>query len=397
MRSKGFIAVLVALAMVLSFGVAVKNAQADAIMFPWIVKSNTVSTLVSVVNTAGDQIFVSGAVIDYRLHYQYWYKVTNANGQTEACEPVSFKRPTSKDDIVCFDAACNINDGKALFNDPSPYGDVAFCLSADAPRRAYLLVDNNTPAMADAGVNVDGTLYGEAMVLELSGGASWGYIAYNATGGQSSLQTDPVMFFDTLDSQGEVIASNPDQSISTGELTQTTLLPPDIIQTRLFATPVNFPNGNNPTGTQRNGSANARVQLVYQEDPTNWQGGIFDNDENPIDFVKRKNIVCTSADNLESYFTTSAWDAFVATGGQGWAYVRTMNGTIDISPFDLVADNPTNSVIIGKLEYTTTGVTIDGTTVAGSLNNFVWLRDNESLLGPVGINGIHNEVSTTGP
>ncbi len=395
MRSKVFIAVLVALAMLLSFGVAVKNAQADAILFPWIVKSNTVSTLVSVVNTAGDRIFVSGLVMDYRLHYQYWYKETNANGQTEKCEPVSFKRPTSKDDIVSFDASCNINDGKALFNDPSPYGDVSFCLSAGPPRRAFLLVDNNTPAMVDAAVNVDGTLYGEAIVLELAGGAGWGYIAYNADGGETSTQTSPVDFSDGLDVQGEVIAgSDTATPLAPTELTQTVLLPPDVILTRLFVTPVDVDvDGDGvDVANQRIGNANARVQLVYMDEVGALNGGIYDNDENPIDFVKRKNIVCTSADNLESFFTESGWDAFLATGGQGWSYVVTIDGTIDVNPFDLVADNPTNNVIIGKLEFTTSGVTIDGTTIPGTLNNFVWLRDNASILGEIGINAIHNQI-----
>lgn len=91
--------------------------------------------------------------------------------------------------LVTFDAACNINGGQALFNDPSPYGGASFCLNEASPRRAFLLVDNNTPQFVTDGVNLDGTLYGEAIVMELQSGAAWGYIAYNAWGtGQTASQ-----------------------------------------------------------------------------------------------------------------------------------------------------------------------------------------------------------------
>ena len=109
MRSKVLIAVLVALCMLFSFG-TVKNAQADQILFPWIVKSTAVSTIISVVNTAGSNLGWNYQGVDQILHYQYWYKNSTANGQTEACTNQSFKRPTSKDDLVIFDAAANINE-----------------------------------------------------------------------------------------------------------------------------------------------------------------------------------------------------------------------------------------------------------------------------------------------
>ncbi|MGO9614743.1 MAG: hypothetical protein ACLPX5_17150, partial [Dissulfurispiraceae bacterium] len=97
-----FIAALVALTVLLSFGAAVKDAKADAILFPWIVKSPTISTLVSVVNTA-EQVGGNQALNNAVLHYQYWGK-DGSTGQTDSCSEFDFNRPTSKDDIVMFDA-----------------------------------------------------------------------------------------------------------------------------------------------------------------------------------------------------------------------------------------------------------------------------------------------------
>ena len=383
MRPKVFISVLVSLALLLTFGVAVKDAKADAIMFPWIVKSDTVSTLVSIVNTCGQLGTYGGGLLNLITHYEYWYKETNANGQTEICIPHSDKIPTSKDDIITFDASCNINGGQALFNDPSPYGGASFCLNEPSPRRAFLLVDNNTPQFSSDGVNLDGTLFGEAIVMELQSGAAWGYIAYNAAGGQTDSQSDPVYFFDGLDLLGEVNLGAPVPGAIPVEYTQTVLLPPNVISTRLFVTPIQSPVIGIPAGgNQRVGNANVRIQLRTMEPATGaLVDGIYDSDENPMDGTPNKDIVCTSADDLSALINPGNYNTWVATGENGWAYIVLEPGTVDVNPVDFIVDNPTNEAIIGKLEYTAAGLTFpsDGTTVPGAVNNFVWLRNNASL------------------
>ena len=374
---KGYVLIaILAVVLIFPFALNVEKADADSILFPWITKSNSVSTVLSVVNTAqGD----GSAEV---LHYQYWYKKTNSNGQSEKCDNISFKRSTSKDDIVTFDVAGNMNSGKALFNDPGAgtwmggptYGNSPFDLNVASPRRAFLLVDNNTDAFVNDGTNEDGTLYGEAMLIELAGGAAWGYIAYNAVGGETLSQNADVLFNDVKDVLGEVIGVT--------ETTQTVLLPPDTITTRFFMTPVN-------TTSQRDGDTDSDIQLCIDPDNAGGcdEGGIFDNDENKIDFEKVKDIRCTSADDLEDLMTEASFNTFQATGGQGWTYIIT-----DVSP---VTPDDADGMVLGKLEYTTTGVTLDGVAVPGTLNNFVWLRDNESIVGELGINDIHNCVFDT--
>ena len=148
------------------------------------------------------------------------------------------------------------------------------------------------------------------------------------------------------------------------------LLPADVGITRFFVTPAG--------ANQRQGGLSAELQLT--PDPASAQGGIFLNDENTIDFRTTKDVTCTAGADLEHFMSSAAYSMFKASGAQGWAYIRT-----------------TADVIIGKLEFTTSGVTIDGTPVPGTFNNFVWLRDSQTVTAPVGINDIHNEPITTAP
>lgn len=349
--------------------VSVKDAEAsDAIMFPWIVKSSAVSTLVSVVNT---QTSTTGGSL--KLHYQYWYK---ADDLTSTCTASSFERPTTKNDLVTFDAAGYYNSGKALFGDNTSYGTApanTFHLTATAPKRAFLLVDN---IPLNQGTET-AALYGEAIVLEIAGGAAWGYVAYNPTNSTiSETSNAAVLFADTYDSLGEVIGDL--------EVTQTVFLPPDQFTTKFFITPVDSTN-------QRTGNANTRIQLCMK--PTAGgscdQGGIYDNNENPMDFDKNVNIVCTAAGALSSFMEEGHYNTLYNNGLSSWAYIVTNIGTIDA---DLVsgADNAETGAIIGKLEYTTTGATISGTSVPGTFNNFIWLKDSETANPDTSNTGINS-------
>jgi hypothetical protein len=386
---------------------AVNQAGADAILFPWVTKSASVSTLISVVNTAaGDPDF------DELIHLQYWYKDENGtnadpdiNAQDNTCAQQSFKMTTSKDDLVTWDAAGNINSGEALFGDTNSNPQLAdnMALSADGARRAFLIVDNNTFNIANVGRNIDGTLYGEAMLIELPTGAAWGYIAYNASGGDTTGQNQPVWFDDAVEVNGEVIGD--------AETTQTIVFPPDkdtgVTSTKVFVTPMDVldtipaglpaapTDGDHQARNQRVGNANVRVQLCKDPDQAGDcdEGGIWDNEEGAIDFTNKKNIVCTTADDIADLMDPGSYLLLQASGSSAWAYFVTHFGTVDVAPFNLIADNPTADATVGVLDLTETGMTIDGTTVptgvgSGAINSFVWLRDGGS---GVGIDYIHNE------
>ncbi len=329
--------------------ITVKFARADAILFPWVVKSQSVSTIISVANTGGIGGTYEYQSIPFRLHYQYWYKLSTANSNTETCTNHSFNQATSKNDVVSFDAAGNITENNTLFQDSSPYNSgQSFGLVVNGPRRAFLIVDNNTDAFVLFGnTNTDGTLYGEAMLLELSGGAAWGYTAYNARSeGVADSPAAQVYFNDGNDYEGEVIGPT--------EKGMMIILPPSMFITKFFVTPISM------TG-QRTGDANTRVQLVIDGDA----GGIYDNDENPMDFSEKTDVVCTSAMTLDGLITSGAYEFLKATGKQGFAYIKTDFGT--------VKQNSSAQAVIGKLEYA------ESTSELTWINNFIWIKSSESI------------------
>lgn len=400
MSSKVFLSVIVCLALLFSFGVSVKDAKADAIMFPWVVKSASVSTIISVVNTSGAVGVFFPGVYDYMgvpltLHYQYIYKGTTANTATEPCLEVDFTRQTSLNDIVTFDAAAQINGGKPLFNDTAlntPYSNLRFDMGdgVAAPRRAYLLVDNTTGGVTTG----DGALYGEAILMELSEGAAWGYIAYNASGSQSTTALD---FSDGRDLYGEVINQLNPLGNPTSEYTPVVLLNPNDMQTKFFVTPIdqgtNFqvdsacygitpPNAPN----QRQLNINTAIQFMTFSTDRQFEGGIYDNDEEILSFTSPKNVVCTAALALDEIIDSGVYLPWKNSGHQAWTILLTKAGTVNANNDDCF-DNSDTAACIGKLELSTGADTpFQGKSLPGAVNTFNWLRNNLTITGPAGLN-----------
>lgn len=436
MRSKVFISVLVALTMLLSIGATVKDANADAIMFPWVVRSDTVTTLISVVNTSqalSEACGFSGPFfIPGTLHWEYYFKSTTANGQTERCTEHNFESTSSKDDMVTFDVAGVFNNGLALFNDfgSNPQFVADFTLPVDNPRRAFLLVDNNTDTYVDFGTNGDGTLFGEAMIIERGSGAAWGYIAYNARGGVRLDMADDDLNLsfaddDYRDMLGEVIGDDDDGLC---EMSPMTVLPPDLVNTKIFVTPTGSSNNDGacPGGdnNQRMGNINARIQLCSNPGPDPADpdcdcppggGGIWNNTEGRVSFQLKKNIVCTSADALEALMGSTAYNSFKNSGKAGWTYVDADRGNLNNGlPNDIYCES--DEFIVGKHEFASGDTRFDGDYITDppvgvdkadlNINNFVWLRNNRNYLNfcqdnvgdwrcdpDGGLNFIHNETN----
>jgi hypothetical protein len=308
-------------------------AHADAIMFPWVIKTDTVSTIISVVNTAqGDPI------LDDTLHLQYYYKVpqpntNDVNHPENLCNEYDFLCTISENDIVSFDASGIINGGLPLWNDDDPFhpNDPIFvndfALPVEGPVIAYLLVDNNTQSFVEEGTNVDGTLYGEALIVDVQSGTLWGYTAYNSRYTETATDfNDQVYFDDGKDFQGEVIDE--------AEHGWTVLLPPSDYETRFLITPVSL------LGQRSRIDLNAQIYLA--RDTSGAEGGIFLNNETPIDFVHHNNVVCTAALELKDMMITAVYNVFKDSGNQGWAYVKTLYGT--------ATQELTDEAVIGKLE-----------------------------------------------
>lgn len=417
MKSKKLIvAVFAAVALLFSFGVAVEKASADSILFPWVVKSQTVTTLISVVNTSGLPTISSGNFSCLlpghgpSLHYQYWYKGDNVTG---GCLSQDTTAPTSENDLVTFDAAGIIGGGNAVFNDPTDYGDLSMS-AAPVPSRAFLIVDNNQPCTD----RFHASLYGEAVVIQLTAGAAWGYVAYNASRGEAD--EDEAMFFsDENDMQGEVLRSPRGGDGLSGffdaEATPAVIYPLSAFKTKFFMTPANY-----YAFGQRFGGANARLQLCMDPSPVNTgtttdpddgfvdmigpqcaHGGIFNNDEGEVSGANPLNIVCTAAVDIsvtDALLNLAAIN-YLNSGRSAWAYVRSMNGTFQadpsISPNLSTRRARRSDMIVGKLDYSEATITIESTTIPtqggiGAINTFNWIRNNISKDGQSLDHGINN-------
>ncbi len=322
------------------------SAKADTVLFPWVVKDKAISTLISLVNTHDP------GSSKIRFHLIYFYKETTKNEQTEACEEVDFCAPTSPNDIVVFDAAGNFNNGVPLFGDTAVKGTKytsmgvsSLALPVDGPRRAFLMVNNEVYTTQQCGGGFDaedGTLYGEAMVVDISNGAAWGYTAYNPRGASSwndfsDNEADPASI--PTDQFGEVITDN--------ETAKLVIMPPSVFTTKIFTTPV--------YSNQWNGSLATSIQLYCDS-----LSGMFDADENCISFDKIKDVTCTDASTIDHFVSDGAWIIFKNTNAEGWAVLRVFEGTAQ--------------AVVGKLEYNIGTTTFDGSSVKGAINNFIWLR-----------------------
>jgi hypothetical protein len=408
-------------------------AMADAILFPWLAKSSTVLTMLSVVNTSDKEASCTGAL---QLHYEYWVK--DAVSPTSVCTPSSFSKNTSINDIVTFDASGTVNNGGALFNDQPPYHGMVtytpntFAMpSQPAPARAFLIVDNNNSECFEN--SDEASLYGEALVIQINQGAAWGYVAYNGTGGGDyGPAEEPLSFNDGIDLQGEVMRSPRyfDDASDADELEATPVVllplgsgPGSVFKTKFFVTPINYALWEYGSGSgTREGDSNSRIQFCLDpsvksqnfplpstcpsslqgqylsndscqknSDPVCRHAGIYDNDEGELDGNPPVDVVCTAAldisDNTPGQaLLTQGQRDYLSTdpGGQAWTYVRSMVGsfwpTDGVGGRDLRTESDS---IIGKLEYqdNAQGLSIGNSgTISGAVNDFKWIRNSGSQL-----------------
>ncbi len=406
MKSKTLtVAVFLAIALVFSFGVAVEKASADTILFPWLVKSNTVFSLVSVVNTSAPETILCSQ----SLHYQYWYKKTSGNDRLETCVNQDFTIGSSMNDIVSFDAGGIYplaTPGSSLFNDqPARHGNATYTpdafgnSSGPIPSRSFLLVDNNSGCNGD---QFQASLYGEALIIETASGGAWGYVAYNGSRGED---ISPVFFSDENDMQGEVLRS-PRVGENFSDLESTPIViypnvPGQGFKTTMFVTPANYVVG------QRTGNASARIQfcldpdandsseatnivgagLGIQKDPSCFHPGIWDNDEGELSGNDAVEFICTGGldiyanPSLGGLLTSAQVTYLTVTGGQAWTSVRAMTGTTGIVAGISAPGSVKSDAIVGKLDYTEGAITLAGKAIPNAVNNFTWIRNGASTDG----------------
>jgi len=306
-------------------------AGADTILFPVIAANQpNVTTIVSVVNnhgTTGGFLIITAAADPAFLTYTYRYKDTFVGGgapnYTGGCTTYPFTRPTHNGDVVSFDVSGTFSSGNALFSDPDSYGG-GFGIPVSGAKRAYLLVTHSDAGGARV---TAGGLAGQAILMDISAGAAWGYKAiddsdrddYNFTvdGTKSALAVESTSLFST----------NTDSRVFS-------FFPTNEWSTRFFVTPI----GNNMNNTDLTGEVSIASGFGVFFAPI---GGVRDRGGNVHGASVAQSIVCTGAVDVNALLDATAQASVATTGGWGYLYnSSTVNAEV-VDFLEFVVNNPT--------------------------------------------------------
>lgn len=418
----------IAAAVAVGLGVSmagVNTAQATTrIMFPYVGASDTVTTIVTVINR------YTGVIPGGQgLHYQIFTKAGNDAtdaGLGNPCQEASVFRPTSVNDIVTFDLSGHFGDANGVLFEPkggfanrsySFFESILAGIPEDQPRmvRGWLMVDNlGTPALP-VGTGAVDDLHGEALLMDFVEGASWGYVAY-----QPSIGANSYDFSDSVENQGEVVAGGyayTDAAIRSNVVGPSPRVPFAIyplqngdITSQLTVTPINhdvinveapgglaspagplarFPAVSDVSGRFGQNAQSLKTRIGLSVLPAGASLVAYDRDEGPIDGNINKDVTCVGAVRIDSLFSSffqeqlanGGWSSFRVTSPgpliqpkSGSAYpapgplpataVTTATGTRTLN---------TNQAIVMKLEYNEVG-SFGGESFNSAYNNGFWLR-----------------------
>lgn len=373
-------------------GAVSSNVLADAAFFPHVVVSDTVTTIVSVINTTNDLYDVTGQRIPWNartgqgfLHYRMYYK--DAASLDDPCEELNVNLPTSANDLQTIDLGASDNSG-VLFEPPvNPihppvvqWAGYDYALGSQARAmmpagtalRGYLLVDN---AESDGGVylNDEPTVFGEAVVVEFGVGATWGYHAFSKQDDSQNVEQVPDYdnefdFEDAASISGYPLAFMPfegAEGVSSG-----------LMVTALIHPGTNRENGV-PGWPDSDMSENPNINkvslyLTTHQSPANWGSsiGIYDRDEVPVSGGIIEDVTCVGRVSIHSLVNDN-----VRLAEGGWGRLRnsavvTYASTIEVSPGNTITTTGTvreyDAAVIYKLEY---GALLNGLDIGGTWNN----------------------------
>jgi hypothetical protein len=395
-------------AVVLAFGAmaaVTANVSADSALFPQIAISDTITTIVSVINTTDDLYDFNGDRLDWEdrngqgyLHYRMYYKQpVNAN----PCEEYNVWLPTSINDIQTIDLGATTGNG-VLFEGTSgsknPWdsgdnyalGTEARRLVGGGPIRGILLVDNaesDSPSCEekarggmDACMAPEGTsLFGEAIVLDFLSGSSWGYAAFTR---QDDSNINPLPDYDdefdyedAASLSGWPVHVLPSRGMGTAT-------------TAFMVTPVISPRGvsteNEKGYPDSDMSEEVNTNTAYLRFAFNAEDGspqvLFDRDETPASGARTRAVTCVGRVNVPDMFSDSGTvPTNFLDGGWGrlanWAiYSYTTKGVADIAVTKTAKAE--DAAIIFKLEY---GEAFDGYDTLGGYNNGVLIPNRSTV------------------
>ncbi|MCC7278388.1 MAG: hypothetical protein IT487_08745 [Chromatiaceae bacterium] len=360
-QKKLAVAVTVALGASVGF---MSSAQAtSSLFFPHVVGSQTVASVVTVINTAGGRIaqYTNG-----NLHQTLWTK--NIEGTEDAanarvCKDYNQYVTTSFNDITTFDVYGEFGQDtngimfenrvttNRVDNSDDPNWSVGLGADVELPQRGFLLVSNED----FSSITDEGVLRGEAFIFEFAAGATWGYQAANRNPDVAS--GDSIPFYDYV---GAASADNSALAI----------MPYDEFATALMVTPL--PNRALPVGdaarTQNVGNLSTNIRLSQR---AGGIGGFFDRDENPFSRTNGKSVVCVGRIDMQNLLFGANGPAGQFLDG-GWSTLEINAGGATVTGTGSTANSSTgnSNAVVFKLEYNISD-TINGEPVVGTFNNAI--------------------------
>jgi len=320
---------------------AMSTAQAfETLFFPHIVKSPTVATIVSVINTGNDT-----AVSE--LHYSLFYKdITDGNAATlrDPCFEYNVPLPTSAKDIQTFDISGYFgqpDDLGVLFNDPSIKNNwrkanenFALAMNTFDAARGFLLVDDQDRFAAGST-----GLAGEAFVFEYNEGAAWGYQAWSRSGQDAPAGAENMNSADAFNYAG---ASTPFAQ------NFVPVLPLDEFATGFMVTPLA------PAAVAGSGQFNGNLAAVLQLRGLPPTADLYDRDEVPVSGRVPQRVVCVGRVDIQDLLPVAS-RARLVDGGWGSLVLGNTSGA-------------ENLAVVYKLEYNL-GNIFNGEDIGGLYNN----------------------------
>lgn len=324
----------IALGVALAAGTVAAQA-ADILWFPHVVHSGYVTTVLTVIETAGT------TYTDPKPHHMHYVYKLAMNGETaddinaKVCEESDGVYPMSKYDVQSFDVGgvVSTNDEGVLFGDPginnawagSDYrrSKHAVDVTGALGSRGYWVVEDSDAAM--------GALEGYATVFDYKNGSAWGYKAEEFTGAAHA----PVPF-------------------------SAHMMPPVETVSRLLITP--FIGG--APGPMIPASASYVNDLTTGITAVSLIGSrtVVDRDENVDSGTQSKNVTCVGTVDILSLISAST-QKHVENGG--WLKIQTVGGG---------SGTPTADAVVYQLDFGGAGATnskFNGFGYPGTWNNLI--------------------------
>lgn len=345
-------------------GLGVADASYREVLYPYVVTSPTVTTILTVVSKAQvkkDQLVT--------LHWRYFTKAQTGDAKADRdalCGEIDHAFTGSANDLVdvSVDEFFNNNHG-AMYNDQTDYSlnqndpwSLGLLKFASKPRRGFAIVDNFQSTKCSKGCDLTAA---RATIVEYENGAAWGYDGYRDERNNYDFSEPNEVFGEVIGDGGVDISWKP---FADGEWI-----------TNLYVTPIsesdNKDAGDNVKPiNQAQGKLRTRVTLNPDTYDAADDTVLFDRDESPWSGQVPVSVTCVGAINIKELIDPSLYGFVEDQGGWStvWLSYPPANGATDPTI-------RTDEATVLFLEYNQSSF-VDGKDVGGIVNNGFMLREN---------------------